>query len=252
MQLYIEDFGKLRDGYERLIKLENMIYPDAITYLKEQRNKEKVISKDFINLYAQYDRIEWEKHQNGDISFKTDKKIESIAKTLHEKWILKTQSLIHKILSYNSAYDKKRGFVDYMRFLKENSDPNILIGDNIDEAPDNFYYAFTYDGSDTYKESYKRFHKVSEYSGNSFLEIRFVYALVGLNESNTHTEAIGILESIKDIYPVAKDLLSKRSLPNITRQEGTVFAKLLDGATDRQAINDALKIYCRKMIYYKS
>ena len=35
VKLYIEDFGKLRDGYERLIKLENMIYPDAITYIAE-------------------------------------------------------------------------------------------------------------------------------------------------------------------------------------------------------------------------
>lgn len=250
-KLFVEDFGKLRDGYERLIKLEKMKYPDALRYLKVQRNKEKVISKNFINLYAQYDRTEWEQHQQGYIIYEVDDVLKASAKSLHEKWILITQELIHQVVTKDQAWEKLCYIVDYIR-LKKNRNKKIddftSMGYAIDENSHMFFDAFI-DKKIGDRDGKERLIKVSEYCGKSFLEIRFVYALIGLSHHNSaiRQSAIEILKSIKEIYPVANRYLSYQSIPNMTEEENYSFSKLLDGENDEHHLFVALRGFCKNM-----
>ena len=254
-KIYIEDFCKFKEGYEILLGLEKMGDDKVSSYLKQQRDKESKINKDFIKKYTQREKNDWFDYPDGHIYYESSESLKSVANTLHEKWILNTQELIHRLLSYGDTWKKLIVVVDYMRELDDKTkktDPVFQMGYGIDGSYRIFFDAFVNkDIGD--RDGYERLVAVSKYNGLSFLEIRFVYALIGLNHygNKTRRGAMDILNSIKEIYPVAAYLLKNRSLPNYVKGGGTPdLSKLINGGSDRDILNYALKIYCMNMVYY--
>lgn len=240
-KLFLEDFFRvkhltnLKGLYEfwnsnknnKAFKTNN---PKVLSFIKQCINKESSVSEDFKNLYIKLDKKEWEKHPNGDKDFEINKNLNDIACTLREKWILITQKLIHKIIN-ESDYGKIYELVVFMRELKDKP-YGYFLEDNIDD----FYKVFQKDsrrivGAD-------RLAALSLYKGDSFLEIRFLYGMLGCFYGyDLLPKGQAVIKSIENKYMPARYLLNDN-----------LHHSVLDKANFRETkVADFVKIFCQNM-----
>lgn len=244
---YIDDFENLNDGYNLMTKLEKDGYKKACDYLNIQRTNEYKISRSFAEKYLQWEKKEWEKKPYGDEFFVIDEKLQAMAKTLHEKWVLNTQSFIHKIASIKggAGWERLERFVDLMREL-DGKRPNIPLGYALDCSEDSFFNIFT--SRDYNRDSKQRLYQVAKLKSKSYLELQFLYALLGLFYGSGRKEAsVEILNSLEPYYIPAKEIVKKKNIPVSTSID---FNKLMDGTMNEYVFRDILKDYCKNLVNF--
>lgn len=227
----IEDFNNYKEGLELLDEAKRQGSPEARTYWNELQEREWKVSEDFKNLYLESDKAEWKR----PTAFQPDENLRASAKSLREKWILISQELIHKIIN-DDEYWKIENFVLSIRSLY-----NDYLWSYGLETPDFFYNIFIDKGPD--RVDSKRMNNVAHYEGDSFLELRFVFALICIAHSKYSQFGLKIMESLKDIYFPAKYMLNK----NI---KYPILDKMNMRELVKSSINKALREYCQVMVLF--
>lgn len=234
-RIYINDFKNYEEGCGLISNEVKSNNPEALSFIKHCIKRESNVSEEFENLYILSDKAEWDKNPEGNKKFEIDERLTNEKLTLRERWILITQGLIHIILDDN-AYWKIENYVLFMRGVSK----NIKLWPYSLESPKSFCDIF--DRTDFDRVDARRMEEVKRLTGHSFLELRFVFALICKNHSNNTYRQKGneILESLRDLYFPAKYLLDYSvkcsALDNIKFREHT-----------RNDINQALREYCQLM-----
>ena len=234
-RIYINDYKNYDEGCS-LIKEIKSKNQDAAVFFDSLVKRERAISKKFKDSYIISDKVEWSAHPEGNENFKADDDLLSLAETLREKWIIMTQLIIHRIM-----HEKNTGLIyDFVAFIRELPKPEPYSY-ALENSPKKFLHAFRNDSRD--KISAERMKEVASYDGNSFLELRFAFALICMNCSSYEKEGKAILKSLQYKYKPANYLLNE----NCKNQ-------VLDKRDFRQVVkhnvNDALKEFCQIMVLF--
>ena len=229
-RIYINDFKNYEEGCGLISNEVKSNNPEALSFIKQCIKKESNVSEEFKNLYIKSDKAEWEKHPDGDKDFVINKNLNEIARTLREKWILITQKLIHKIIN-ESDYGKIYELIVFMRNL-EDKPYGYFLEDNIDD----FYKVFEEDSRR--KVGADRLAALSLYKGDSFLEIRFLYGMLGcFYGDDLRPKGQAVIKSIENKYIPARYILDDNQHHSV-----------LDKAKFREAgFIDFIKIFCQNM-----
>lgn len=227
----IEDYRSFEKGLELLEKAESQGVSGVHDYKEMIRVKESLVSDAFISLYQKLDEDKW----NCDTDFfKQDDILVSKASSLKEQWILRAQITIHYI--YNNAYDMIDKFVDSMRILGKLKERGYGL-----EPPYVFYNIF--ERTDWKRVCKERMNAVAEYKGDSFIEIRFVFALICITNSKYSENGWMIMKSLNDLYIPARYLLNEEV-------HNPILDKLKFRLLVKENVREALKEYCKVMVLF--
>lgn len=233
----IEDFDNYKEGLELLDEAKRQGSPEARTYWNELQERERKVSEDFKNLYLEsYKKAECKR----PTAFKPNENLRASAKSLREKWVMKTLYIIYGIINENK---KTNRFLTRMQSLAEDDsvwsygleDPILFF-----EIFRNYARGFF---SPTVTEELELMKKVAEYSDHSFLELRFILALISTTDSKFSQEGWNIMNSIKALYIPAEYMLDQN-------KKDPILDKINFRELVYNDINEALREYCQVMVLF--
>lgn len=234
-KIYIDDFNSCIEGMKFIKRAKELGNIDAKRYLSDYCK----ISEDFKKWYKIIDRDSWSNNIDGDVDYKTNDELKELANSWHEKWILATQSLIHKIIK-EDEYFKLYNYIGLIRDFKD--DDRLMNIYPYDIKPKDFrdYFRNRGKSKDRVKNDGLMKDVVTYYKGILFVEIRFVLGLLYRNYDGYEVYGDAILKSMESVYPPARYILNEKY--GNSERINTLRNKL------KIDFNEGLRYYCINMV----
>lgn len=233
-KIYIDDFNSCIEGMSFIKRAKELGNTDAKRYLEDYCG----ISKDFKKWFKKIDKDDWRNNIDGGVDYKTNDNLKELANSWHEKWILATQSLIHKIINMGD-YWKLYNYIGYIRDFK--NDDRLMDIYPYDIAPKYFIDFFRDRSQWNDRVDHEDLMKdVVKYKGIMFVEIRFVLGLLYRNYKKRKDYGNAILKSLESVYPPARYILNEKY--GNSERINTLRNKL------KIDFNEGLRYYCTNMV----